>query len=179
LGDVYEERDSPLKNEFQTNMAIAGKKWRFRNLSAQEFLEHQRRKLIYAIFKDYDSGRVIKTEFEPVKNWSEIQEEYDPEGRIVQKGWVKMIARIVNDKEGLFMPSSYTIEPLTVLDGSRSAIEARQIISYMEEFRIQAFRDEKVYVEGNLEEVSSSKGTYLQIALTYCPRYYEQVMKVV
>ncbi|MBS7632131.1 nucleotidyltransferase domain-containing protein [Candidatus Bathyarchaeota archaeon] len=179
LSDVYEEKDAPLKNEFQTDVTIAGKHWRFRNFSAQEFMKHQRRKLIYALFKDCESGRVIKTEFEPVKSWSEIQDNYDPEGRIVQKGWVKMVARIVNDKEGLFMPSIYGIEPLTVLEGSRNAIEARQIISYMEEFRLQAFRDEKVYVEGNLEEVLSSKGTCLQIALTYCPRYYEQVMKVV
>jgi len=49
----------------------------------------------------------------------------------------------------------------------------------MEEFRMQACEDEKVYVEGNLEEVTTPKGSLYQITLTYCPRYYEQVLKVV
>jgi hypothetical protein len=43
---------------------------------------------------------------------------------------------------------------------------------------LQAQKDEKVCVEGNLEEVVTPNGSYHQIALTYCPRYYEQVLKV-
>jgi len=54
-----------------------------------------------------------------------------------------------------------------------------RVISYMEEFRLQAQRDEQVCVEGNLEEVVSPKGSFRQIALTYCPRYYGQVLKVI
>ena len=50
--------------------------------------------------------------------------------------------------------------------------------SYMEEFRQQAKKDETVIVEGNLEEVVSPKGSFHQVTLTYCPRYYEQVLKV-
>ena len=49
----------------------------------------------------------------------------------------------------------------------------------MEEFRQQAQKDEKVIVEGSLEEVvSPNKDSWHQIVLTYCPRYYEQVLKI-
>jgi predicted nucleotidyltransferase len=134
--------------------------------------------LIYALFEDGKSGRVIKTEFEPVKDWKEIVNEYDSATRIVQKGWVRLIARIIDDNDAPFIPSVYGIEPLHVLEGIRQAEEAVRIVSFMEEFRMQASKDEKVYVEGNLEEVKSSNGSLYQIALTYCPRYYEQALKV-
>jgi predicted nucleotidyltransferase len=77
-----------------------------------------------------------------------------------------------------FIPSVYGIEPLEVLSGTKDALEVVRVISYMEEFRLQAQRDEKVCAEGNLEEVVSPNGSFHQIALTYCPRYYEQVLKV-
>jgi CTP:phosphocholine cytidylyltransferase-like protein len=48
----------------------------------------------------------------------------------------------------------------------------------MEEFRQQAQKDEVIIVEGNLEEVTTPRETCYQITLTYCPRYYEQVLKV-
>jgi hypothetical protein len=48
----------------------------------------------------------------------------------------------------------------------------------MEEFRLQAQTDETVIVEGSFEEVVSDQGSFHQIVLTYCPRYYEQVLKV-
>ena len=48
----------------------------------------------------------------------------------------------------------------------------------MEEFRQQAQKDEEVIVEGNLEEVVSPTERFLQVTLTYCPRYYDQVLKV-
>jgi hypothetical protein len=48
----------------------------------------------------------------------------------------------------------------------------------MEEFRQQAQKDETVIVEGNLEKVASQKESFYQVTLTYCPRYYEQVLKV-
>ncbi len=178
LQEIYANNSSPLKNEFQTDDAIRGKRWRFRNYSAKEFLWHQERKLIYSLFKDEISGRVIKTEFEPVKEWEEIVNGYDYRARILQKGWVKTFARITKDDDSPFVPAIYSIEPLKVLGGPKEAVGACRIISYMEEFRLQAQKDETVYVEGNLEEVTTSKGSFFQIALTYCPRYYEQVLKV-
>jgi predicted nucleotidyltransferase len=89
-----------------------------------------------------------------------------------------MQAKITEDEEGPFIPSVYSIEPLQVLEGDRDAQEASRVVSYMEEFRLQAFRDEVVYIEGNLEEVVTSRSSKFQIALTYCPRYYEQVLKI-
>jgi hypothetical protein len=43
---------------------------------------------------------------------------------------------------------------------------------------MQAKKGETVDVRGNLEEVMIPSGNFLQVTLTYCPRYYEQVLKV-
>jgi predicted nucleotidyltransferase len=179
LETLYSDDSLGLRNEFETDEAMKGKQWRFKNYGVKEFLWHQKRKLIYGLFHDVKSGRTIKTEFEPVKEWSEIASEYDSETRILRKDWVKINARVVADSDAPFIPSVYGIEPLEVLSGTKDALEAVRVISYMEEFRLQAQRDEKVCVEGNLEEVVSPKGSFRQIALTYCPRYYEQVLKVI
>jgi len=178
LKALYADGASGFRNEFGTDEAMRGKRWRFKNFSVKEFVWHQKRKQIYGLFDDAESRRTIKAEFEPVKAWSEIASEYDPETRILQKGWVKIAARIVDDADSPFIPSVYVIEPLEVLSGAREALEAMRVFSYMEEFRLQAQKDEKVIVEGNLEEVVSPKGSFHQVTLTYCPRYYEQVLKV-
>ncbi|MGA2309988.1 MAG: nucleotidyltransferase domain-containing protein [Candidatus Bathyarchaeia archaeon] len=177
LQELYEAKSSILRNEFETDESISGKVWRFRNFTPKEFLWHQRRKLVYSLFDSKESGRTIKTEFEPVKDWKEICSEYNSAKRILQRGWVKMLARIRDDSDAPFIPSVYHIEPLKILEGERQAQGVKRIISYMEEFRMQAFRDETICVEGNLEEVTGEKDDFLQIALTYCPRYYEQVLK--
>lgn len=178
LEELYADKQSNFRNEFDSPAAMEGKRWRFRNFTVQEFVWHQRRKQIYGLFNDTETGRVIKAEFEPVKAWTEIESEYDPSTRIVRKDWVKLRARITEDAEAPFIPSVYGIEPLEVLSGSRAGLEAVRVISYMEEFRVQAWKDEIVIVEGNFEEVVSPKGSYYQVALTYCPRYYEQTLKM-
>lgn len=177
LEELYETDSSLLRNEFMTDESIKGKTWRFRNLTPKDFLWHQRRKLIYSLFRTEESGRIVKTEFEPVKAWKEVHNEYDPETRILQQGWVKMLAQVKNDNDAPFIPSVYCIEPLKIFQGGKKAQQVERIVSYMEEFRMQAFRDETVYVEGNLEEVASKNGSFSQATLTYCPRYYEQVLK--
>jgi len=178
LNALYADAVSNFRNEFGTDEAMRGKQWRFKNYSVKEFLWHQKRKQIYGLFDDAESGRIIKAEFEPVKAWSEIASEYHPETRILRKGWVKINARVTADADAPFIPSVYAIEPLEVLSGAREALEAKRVFSYMEEFRLQAQKDETVYVEGNLEEVVSPKSSFHQVTLTYCPRYYEQVLKV-
>ncbi len=177
LHEMFMEHDSALKNEFESDQAVAGKRWLFRNLSVQEFVLHQRRKLIYALFDDAKSGRVIKTEFEPVRAWEEVVNECDSTAKVEQCGWVRLIARVIDDSKTPFMPSIYKIEPLNVLSGPRSVLDAVQVVSFIEEFRLQAFRDETVYVEGNLERVEKKNDSRYQITLTYCPRYYEQALK--
>jgi predicted nucleotidyltransferase len=179
LQELYVDEGSFLRNEFESDDSIKGKFWRFRNYSSKEFVWHQQRKMIYALFNDEKSGRLVKAEFEPVKNWTEIKKEHSCGTKIVQKGWVKMVARITADQDALFIPSVYGITPLSALHAAKGADEATRIVSYMEEFRMQAQKGEKVYVEGNLEEVTTPEGSFHQIILTYCPRYYEQVLKVV
>ncbi|MGD8544812.1 MAG: hypothetical protein PVH12_01445 [Candidatus Bathyarchaeota archaeon] len=178
LQELYKNESSVLKNEFETDEVVRGKHWKFQNYSSQEYIWHQRRKLIYAHFDNVRSGRVIKTEFEPVKDWKEIESEYNTDTEIVQRGWTKILARIIEDEEAPFIPSIYGIEPLKIMNGPKTAVEAKRIVSYMEEFRMQVQNGETVIVEGNLEEVKTPKGDYFQVTLTYCPRYYEQVLKV-
>jgi predicted nucleotidyltransferase len=177
LGNLYRERVS-LQNEFENAKSIEGKRWKFLNYSPKEFVWHQKRKMIYALFNDQKSGRIIKTEFEPVKKWEEIHNEYDSKTRITGKGWIKAIVKVRDDSESPFMPSVYQIETMEILDGTNVA-DLPRVQSFVEEFRLQAKKDEKVYVEGNLEQVISPTRTFHQITLTYCPRYYEQVIKVI
>ena len=179
LQTLYADAHSGLRNEFESDQAMTGKDWRFLNFSVKDFVWHQRRKLIYGLYDDTEnSGRIIKAEFEPVKAWNEIRSEYEPRTCITRRGWVKLKARIIADDEGPFIPSIYGIEPLEVINGAKEALEAQRIYSFMEEFRQQAQKDEVVTVEGNLEEVTSPSGIFYQVTLTYCPRYYEQVLKV-
>ena len=175
---LYADKASGLHNEFDSDNVMAGKDWRFKNFTVPDFIWHQRRKQIYGLYDDAASGRTIKAEFEPVKAWSEIQSEYDPRTCITRRGWVKLKARITADDEAPFIPSIYGIEPLEVISGPKEALEARRVFSFMEEFRQQAQKDEKVIVEGNLEEVTSPNEIFYQVTLTYCPRYYEQVLKI-
>lgn len=179
LEALYSDKNSGFKNEFESEQAMAGKRWRFKNFDVADFVWHQRRKMIYGLFDDRaSSGRVIKAEFEPVKAYSEISSEYDAKAKILLKGWARIKARVTADDDAPFIPSVYKIEPLEVLNGPKDALDAVRIFSYMEEFRQQAQKGEEVIVEGNLEEVVSPKGSFHQITLTYCPRYYEQVLKV-
>ena len=153
---LYSDPNSGLTNEFASAQVMDGKRWLFTNFTVPDFVWHQRRKYIYGLYDDRKhSGRIIKAEFEPVKAWNEIKNEYDPNARIVQKGWVKLKARVTADDDGPFIPSVYGIEPLEVLSGPREAIETKRVFSYMEEFRQQVQRDETIIVEGNLEEVKS------------------------
>ena len=179
LKTMYKERSSHLKNEFETEDAVKekSKRWSFVNYTPQEYCWHQRRKTIYAVFRAEATGRYIKTEFEPVKNWKEIHNEYDPMIRVFRKGWIKAIASIVDDSESPFMPSIYGADVKRILEG-KEADDIRRIVSYIEEFRMQAERGEEVYVEGNLEQVVSPRDSFHQITLSYGPRYYEQVLKV-
>jgi predicted nucleotidyltransferase len=180
LKQLYSQENSKLTNEFASEESMKGKTWRFKNFTVPEFIWHQRRKMIYGLYDDRkNSGRIIKAEFEPVKAWDEIKNEYDPQTRIRKKGWVKIKAIVTSDDDGRFIPSIYGIEPLEVLSGPKEAQEVVRVFSYMEEFRQQVQRDETVIVEGNLEEVESTRERFLQVTLTYCPRYYDQVLKTI
>ncbi len=180
LGELYSDGLSGFRNEFETDEPIRGKKWRYKNLTSKEYVWHQKRKLIYATYDDHlNSERTIKAEFEPVKDWSEIVNEYNSKTKVVRKDFVKLKARITADADGPFIPSVYGIQPLELIKGSKKTLEVKRVVSYMEEFRLQAERDETVFIAGNLEEVTShEEGKFYQIVLTYGPKYYDQVLKV-
>ncbi len=177
LEELYLEENS-MRNEFESEEALQGKRWKFVNYSPKEHLWHQQRKKIYALFKGKKGKRTIKTEFEPVKNWSEICNEYNPDTRVQNRGWIKVIARVTDDQDAPFIPSIYQIEVLEILEGPKVE-NIQRILSYVEEFRMQAKRDEYICVEGPLEEVETKTKEFHQITLTYCLRYYEQTLKVI
>ncbi len=179
LEEIYNEPGSNLRNEFINEDAIKGKRWRFENYSSKEFLWHQRRKMIYAVFESNYTRRRIKVEFEPVREWNEIYNKYGEAYEISNEGWIKAKARVLNDDENAFMPSIYPIEIIDVLEGPR-VDDVRRVISFVEEFRMQAWKDEIIYVEGKLERVEAKNEIFHQITLTYEPaRYYKQTLKVI
>ncbi|MGQ9641948.1 MAG: nucleotidyltransferase domain-containing protein, partial [Candidatus Bathycorpusculaceae bacterium] len=158
LQELYRDSNSPIRNEFESDEPIREKVWRFKNISPKEYVWHQQKKTIYAVFNDSFSKRRIKIEFEPVKEWDEIQNKYGDIKKITWKGWIKALAQVKDDREAPFMPSLYQIEVLELLE-SPKADNIERVVSYLEEFRMQAWKDEKVYVEGNLEEVETQRGS--------------------
>jgi predicted nucleotidyltransferase len=177
LETLYME-DPSLRNEFDSMKAVEQKDWKFLNYSLEEYRWHQQRKMIYAYFDSADAGRVVKAEFEPVKSWEENVNEFNNFARISHVGWIKAIVEITDDRDAPYIPSIYQIEVKDVLDGPEVP-DITRIFSYMEEFRMQAKKGEKVLVEGNLEKVIDGTNIYHQITLSYGPRYYEQTMKVI
>ena len=133
--------------------------------------------MIYAYFNSKDAGRVVKTEFEPVKTWTENVNQFNNFSRIFHVGWIKAIVEITEDKEAPYIPSIYQIKVKEILEGPE-VHNINRIFSYMEEFRMQIRKGEQALVEGNLEKVVDGTNTYHQITLSYGPRYYEQNLKI-
>ncbi|MCW4016532.1 MAG: nucleotidyltransferase domain-containing protein [Candidatus Bathyarchaeota archaeon] len=176
--EILYREDPSLRNEFDHMKAVESKDWKFVNYSLQEYVWHQRRKMIYAYFDSKDAGRVVKAEFEPVKCWAENVNEFNNFARISHVGWIKAVVEITDDKDAPFIPSVYQIEVKDILKGPK--VEGiKRIFSYMEEFRMQAKQGETLLVEGNLEKVVDGTNIYHQITLSYGPRYYEQTLKVI
>ncbi len=176
--EILYDENPIIKNEFDHINSVKGKNWKFVNYTLEEYLWHQRRKMIYAYFKSKDAGRVVKAEFEPVKNWDEIINTYKSSSRIFHEGWIKVVAEIIDDKDAPFIPSIYKIKITKILEGPKVE-EISRIFSYMEEFRLQAKKGEQVLIEGHLERIIEEKKEFYQITLSYGPRYYEQTFKVI
>jgi len=170
--------EGPLRNEFESwTPEMPPHHWRFRLYSKSEYGWYQRRKLIYAVYDSRRLRRVVKVEFEPVRLWSEIRNEYPETMRIRPLGMVEAWFRVLSDEEAGFMPAVYPIE----VEGMSCEVEplaVRRIVSYVEEFRLQLFEGERGYVRGILEEVEDGGGTFYQITLSRCPDYYGQVLRL-
>jgi len=173
LRDAYRD-GTRLRNEFEGDVAVG--RWRFKHYSVKEYLLHQRRKLIYGLFKPSGLPRWVKVEFEPVRSWTEVVNEYELYDEVEDYGLVALKARVVDDSSGGFMPSIYLVEVEEVVEGPREALEAQRVVSYVEEFRLQAFKDEHVFVRGWLERLRGRREV-VQVTLTRREKYYEQVVK--
>lgn len=173
LAELYREKKI-LRNEFEKPKVK--RRWLFKNYSLREYILHERRKLLYAEY--WDGERWVKVEFEPVKDVGDPYEDYRDYVSIDRVGWVKLKAEVVDDREAYFTPSIYKVETLEVLEGPREAYEASRVVSYVDEFRIQAWRGEKIYVEGFLERVERRSRVEYQVSLSYNDRYFDQVLKV-
>jgi len=177
LRGIYDSPTLHFANEFDGAMKwTEGRHWYFEDMSLEEFCGLSKSKMIYGIYRSPKAKRNFKVEFEPVKEWTEINEKYDPDSRVRKIGWIRVIAEVLNDSDSFLMPSVYLIEVKKLLGGS-SLGPIDHIISFVEEFRGQAEVGEKVLVEGSLEEVSDSEGRRYQITLTRTEDYYKQVLK--
>ncbi|MHA1276008.1 MAG: hypothetical protein ACTSQI_06465 [Candidatus Helarchaeota archaeon] len=178
LADFYQQSSFPIQNEFAGwDYRTSKKHWYFKNYSIQEYPFYDSRKLIYAIIQSKRLPRRVKIEFEPVKKWSEIKNEYSNQIQIEKIGWIEVIAEVVDDRDAFFMESIYGIEVLDVLEGPKN-YDIRRILSFVEEFRGQVKRDETILVAGNLEKVTLLGGDFYQITLSYGPHYYDQTLKI-
>jgi len=176
LKSLYEAKT--LINEFDLVDSSKFMRWRFKNYNANEYIWHQRRKLIYGVLNSKSLKRSIKFEFEPVLKWDEVTNEYEDYLEVKTLGFIEAIVRVTDDRYAPFMPSKYSIE---VIDLLKTPIKAEpiRIVSYVEEFRMQLFKDETGFVAGWLEEVQTSNKSFQQIVLTRRERYYDQVFKLI
>ena len=175
LAQLYGE--GLLRNEFDGwTVEGAPAHWNFTQYSKEEYGRFQRRKLIYAVLESEELGRSVKVEFEPVRRWGEIENEYDSTIRIENLGRVEAIVRVLSDDEAGFMPSIYPVK-LKWIDLDINPEDLQRVVSYVEEFRLQIEAGETALVRGNLELVETSDGRFYQIVLSYGSEYFNQVLK--
>ncbi|MFX1298186.1 MAG: hypothetical protein ACFFD2_25450 [Promethearchaeota archaeon] len=178
LADFYRQSSSPIQNEFAGwNYRQSAKHWHFKHYTLQEYPFYEFRKMIYAVIQSQKNIRPVKIEFEPVKNWGEIKNEYSDLEQIERKGWIKAIAEVIDDRDAFYMESVYKVELLDILEGT-NVEDVNRILSFVEEFRGQVQCDETIVVEGNLEKVTLPNKTFHQITLSYGPHYYDQTLKI-
>ncbi len=175
LGCLYKEGD--LRNEFEDwTPRDPPTHWNFTHYSKEEYGLSQRRKGIYATYDSKGLNRSVKVEFEPVKRWDEITNEYGSINKIVNLGRVEATGEILSGDEGGFMPAVY---PFRLLEISSDVDygDVLRIVSYVEEFRLQLDAGETALIRGNLERVEGRDRVFHQITLSYGGNYFDQVLK--
>ncbi|MHA1381603.1 MAG: nucleotidyltransferase domain-containing protein [Candidatus Helarchaeota archaeon] len=177
LKEAYEKQYFNLKNEFiPPNNEVFQKNWRYQNYTLKDYIKDNAQKQIYAVINPDGADRTIKVEFEPVKKWNELTNEYQYLKKILPAGWIKAKARIIDDKDTFFMQSIYGIEIEEILKGP-NIDDISRIVNYLEEFRGQAQKGDIILVEGHVEKVISKNKEFHQITLSYASRYHEQMLK--
>ena len=169
--------EGSMMNEFDTwTPEDPPQHWNFTDYEKAEYGGYQKRKLIYARFSSPKLGRTVNVEFEPVRRWDEITNEYPITERIEQLGRVEAVGEVLSDDEGGFMPSVYPVELHEVsCDIDPGSIS--RVVSYVKEYRLQLLAGETALIKGNLERVVTVDGEFHQIALSYGPDYFGQVLK--
>ncbi len=107
--------------------------------------------------RKWNMGLYQNTRFSihPIRNLNEINERYGDK-EFIQMGDVKIIAEILDDSEGMFLPSKYEISDVEILAGNKFD-DIQEIISYEGLFDAVAERGEKVSARGRLELVKEKK----------------------
>jgi len=177
LNALNSDAGSGFQNEFEGwDPSMPPLHWKFKYYNKAEYGWHQRRKTVFALYESADLKRSVKVEFEPVKRWDEITNKYADDKRIENLGWVEATIKILDDSESFFMPSIYPVEVLRISKRFRN-VDVGRVVSYVEEFRMQLKEGEEGIVRGRLEKVSGRGGEFHQIALSYGPSYFKQVLK--
>jgi len=103
-------KEDSLRNEYDdwTPLDLPAH-WNFKHLSKEDYGWHQRRKRIYAVHDAELLGREGKIEFEPVRRWDEITNEYPETLSIRELGRVEAVREVVSGDEGGFMLSIYPV----------------------------------------------------------------------
>lgn len=174
LRELY--REGSMMNEFDTwTVADPPQHWNFTDYGKVEYGGYQRRKLIYARYTSPRLGRIVNVEFEPVRRWDEITNEYPLTERIERLGRVEATGEVLSGDEGGFMPSVYPVELHEVSCDVDPGCIVR-VVSYVKEFRLQLMEGEVAHIKGNLERVTTADREFHQITLSYGPGYFGQVL---
>ena len=177
LTELY--RGGPLRNEFEDwTSEDPPAHWNFTHYAKEDYGAAQRRKGIYAVYPSEGLNRDVKVEFEPVRRWDEITNEYGSTKRIEPLGRVQAVGEILSGEEGGFMPAIYPVR-LREIDHDIDCRDVVRVVSFVEEFRLQLGAREEALIRGNLERVERDDGSFHQITLSYGEDYFEQVIKPV
>jgi len=175
LAELY--REGSMMNEFENWIPTdPPQHWNFTDYEKAEYGGYQRRKLIYARYPSPNLGRTVNVEFEPVRRWDEIVNEYPLTERITQLGRVEAVGEVLSDDEGGFMPSIYPVE-LHEVSGEVDPGCISRVVSYVKEYRLQLMVGETALIRGNLEKVATVDGEFHQITISYGPEYFGQFLK--
>lgn len=175
LEELYVE--GSLKNEFDNwTTRDPPAHWNFTHYSKEDYGRSQRQKHIYATHESKALGRTVKVEFEPVRRWDAVNNEYEVTERIESLGRVEAVGEILSCDEAGFMPSLYPIK-LKQIDAYIDHQDVLRVVSYVEEFRLQLKPGETAVIRGNLERVEMRRREFYQITLSYGPDYFDQVLK--
>ncbi len=167
LEEAYRDPATPLEQEYRARLRYyASKPYWSTFLTPREHLWHQLRKPYYAV---YTTWREVKVEFHPVKAWSEIRGECLQIRRI---GEAEAKLEVIDDSESIYIPSTWLVEPV-------EGPPVEKVVSYIEDFKMQAKAGETMLTAGVLEEVKSPAGSYLQITITQNPHLHAHGIKVV